>query len=74
MIFDEEGNLPRFLAKSQTLFTEQLHRRVIWSKHKDAYNKTIFGMEVFLRAVGLGKGLKNLSKLFFVLKLEEISS
>ena len=29
--------------------------RGIWSKHMYAYNETIFGMGVFLRAVGLGK-------------------
>ena len=59
MIFDEEENQPRLCSKSQTVCTWPLHNsRVIWSKHVDTHIETIFGIGVYLWAVGLGKDLK----------------
>ena len=55
MIFDEEEDHPSLHSKSQTSYAGRVHGRVIWSKHMNTRNETIFGMKVFLRAVGLGK-------------------
>ena len=64
MLFDEEGNQPCLSSKSQTLCNGPLHGSVIWDKHMDAHNGTIFGMMVFLRAVGLGKDRKIIKIIF----------
>ena len=55
MIFDEEVNQLIPCSKTQSLCTGSLHGSVIWSKHMDTNNETIFGMGAFFRVVGLGK-------------------
>ena len=62
MIMDENENQPCLCSKSQTLFTEQLHGRGMWSKHMIHAMRQFLALGSFYNS-GIGKGLESLSKL-----------